>query len=138
MPAKLRRKSAAPTRRGRGGPARVARSPGAHGSRQLLRCPRKPTKHCGSVHSFLLVENLVYVDHWIRSLYFPLNSRPTPHTTRENRAHSAGETPLLAPFSPPRYIRRSADLNSCCCILLLLLLCYGYCFGYCCCYCYNC
>ena len=40
MPAKSQRKSAAPTPRNRGDPAPVARSPGAHGSTQLSRCPR--------------------------------------------------------------------------------------------------
>ena len=61
-PAKPRRKSAAPTHRSRGDLAPVARSPGAHGSWQLLRCPRKSTKRCGCVHSFLLGINIKDVD----------------------------------------------------------------------------
>ena len=53
------------TPRRRGDPAPVARSPVAHGSRQLSRCPRKPAKRCGCIHSFFLGENIGYVDHWI-------------------------------------------------------------------------
>ena len=80
MTAKSRRKSAAPTPRSRGYPTHVARSPGAHGSRQLLRCPRKATKPCGSVHSFHLGETIEDVDHLIWLLYCSLYSRLTGHT----------------------------------------------------------
>ena len=117
MPAKSRRKQAAPTPRSRGDPAPVPRSPGAHGSRQLLRCPRKPTKRCGSVRSFFLGENIRDVDHWIRLLYCSLYSRPTWHTKRENRAHfGARNTPVCTLLATAR------DMALGRCVLLLLLL----------------
>ena len=100
MPDKSRRKSAAPTPRSRGDPAPVVRSPGAHGSRQLLRCPRWPTKRCGCVHSFFLGQNAGYVYHWI--CYFivpyipgrqgipsertgPISAHDTPHPARRRK-----------------------------------------------------
>ena len=138
MPAKSRRKSASPTPRSRGGSVPVVRSPGAHGFRQLLRCPRKPTKRCGSVHSFFLGENIVLT---IGYDYCVVHYIPRRHGIPRERTGpiSAHDTPLSAPCSPPREIWRSADVYCCCCIfLLLLLLSCGYCCYNCCFYCCNC
>ena len=103
MPAKSRWKSAALTPRRRGDPAPVACSPGAHSSRQLSRCPRKPTKRCRCVHSSLLSGNIGDVDQWIRLLYCSLYSRPTRHTKREIRDQAPHpQRPSLGGCRPSR------------------------------------
>ena len=141
MAAKSRRKSASPTPRCRGDPAPVARSPGAHGSRQLSRCPRNSQPN---------VTDVFRVSCWSRRLgtltigydYCVVPYVPGRHGIPSERTGptSAHDTSLSAPCSPPREIWRSADVYCCRCILLqlLLLLCCGYCCGCCCFYCCIC
>ena len=137
MPAKSRRKSAASTPRNRGDPALVACWPGAHGFRQLSRYPKKRTKRCGCVHSFVWAK--IYVTSTMGYDHCSVPYIPGRHGIPSERTGpvSAHDTSLFALCSPPRELWRSADVDCCCCCCILLQV-LRLCCGCCCLYCYNC